>query len=131
MALVVVTCLLAAGCDFVDTTLLVRAVDAGAPGTGGTAEPGPDGSMCVVGPETCNGRDDDCDGVVDGPPATTACRVQRPGAVVSCDTRRGRCVPTGCLLGFAQCDGDPGNGCEPECECMVCPDEDAGEDAGD
>lgn len=71
--------------------------DAGPPGDGG-ADAG-----CAA--ETCNGRDDDCDGDTD-----ESC-VVGPGLAGTCDPS-GACVTTGCADGFADCDGDLTDGCE-------------------
>ena len=54
--------------------------------------------------EACNGRDDDCDGTVDGD--TASC-----GTGLVC--RDGVC---GCVDGFVDCDGDDANGCETALE---------------
>lgn len=113
----------ATACFIVDADLLK------APATmdGGTGDSGtpmddsgtPDSSVaCVPKDETCNGEDDDCDGDVDEAAAADAdCETRIVNAVTFCDDDKGVCVPVKCLTGFAQCDGEPGNGCEPECEC--------------
>ena len=61
------------------------------------------GPVCP--PEACDGRDDDCDGVVD---EEVTCSL--PGASSSCVGAR--CILTACALGFADCDGASPNGCE-------------------
>ena len=78
------------------------------------------GCECAVaGPEACNGRDDDCDGVVDegqnlqNDPLNCgacgrACAV--PGADAICVA--GACALGRCRPGFGDADGAPDNGCE-------------------
>ena len=73
---------------------------------------------CVATTEICNGRDDDCDGMIDegfdlmtdpahcGSCATT-CLLAHSAPVCT----NGACVPT-CVAGFADCDGVVANGCE-------------------
>ncbi|MEZ4472573.1 MAG: MopE-related protein [bacterium] len=75
---------------------------------------------CVPdGAEACDGRDNDCDGATDegfdlprDPQNCGRCGVicEAPGATVACVA--GRCGISGCQPGFANPDGDPGNGCE-------------------
>jgi hypothetical protein len=55
--------------------------------------------------ETCNGRDDDCDGLVDDG-VTCPLVANATSACVS-----GACQVT-CSAGFANCDGNAANGCE-------------------
>lgn len=80
--------------------------------------------------ETCNGRDDDCDGKTDeGTPEALGCdrQILHGGRVC----KSGLCVWNRiCEDGYDNCDGQPGNGCEPQCECAMttCPDDD--DDAG-
>jgi hypothetical protein len=53
--------------------------------------------------ETCNGIDDNCDGNTDEcSPALNQLRACSAGA----------CMPTGCVNGFSDCNGMPGDGCE-------------------
>ena len=68
---------------------------------------------CSVAPETCNGRDDDCDRRID-----EETEAQCAKAVVNARTA---CVPAGdgaqcalidCHEGFANCNADPADGCE-------------------
>jgi hypothetical protein len=62
--------------------------------------------------ETCNGRDDDCDGTIDGDTASATC-LQGPrseGAVCA----GGTCRATGCETGLGDCDLDSTNGCESD-----------------
>ncbi len=73
-------------------------------GTQCSATPG------VAGAEVCNGVDDDCDGVVDGPSAAAACP-PRANAAASC--AMGACGVV-CSPGFGDCDGDASNGCEAD-----------------
>ncbi|MFK7992267.1 MAG: MopE-related protein [Sandaracinaceae bacterium] len=61
------------------------------------------------GTETCDGLDQDCNGVVDDGSALTSCGLPNT-SVALCD--RGRCEVDTCAVGFADCDGDPGTGCE-------------------
>ncbi len=70
--------------------------------------------------ETCNGRDDNCDGVIDegfdlmGDIANCGgCGVQCLLAHSAPACVAGRCVPM-CTAGFADCDGIAANGCEAD-----------------
>jgi hypothetical protein len=63
----------------------------------------PDAPICTA--EVCDGTDGDCDGRVD---EEASCTLY--GAESRCTL--GRCELVGCLSGFADCDGDPTNGCE-------------------
>lgn len=81
---------------------------------------------CTPSAESCNGKDDDCDGDVDEEAASTMYCEQKFNALSACET--GFCVKTGaCHVGFYNCDGKPENGCESLCPCSGC--EDAGPDA--
>jgi hypothetical protein len=72
-------------------------------GTEGDAEPDA-GPMCSL--ETCDGVDDDCDGILDEDTDSTC---DAPNAT-------GRCIAAQCELecatGFGDCNGDPDDGCE-------------------
>jgi hypothetical protein len=59
--------------------------------------------------EVCNGVDDDCDGVVDGPRAIAACLAAAPHRTGTC--LAGRCEYGACDPGFDNCDGS-----SPDCE---------------
>jgi hypothetical protein len=59
--------------------------------------------------EACNGVDDDCDGVVDGAPATAACLAVAGNRTGSCTA--GACVYGDCAPGFGNCDTTA-----PDCE---------------
>jgi hypothetical protein len=82
--------------------------------------------VCVPGtgpgPETCNQKDDDCDGTTDDgfDLATDPLNCGQCGklctllhAVGGCNG--GTCVITTCLPGYASIDGNPDNGCEYPC----------------
>jgi hypothetical protein len=99
----------------------------GASGEGGAAGAG----MCVGTAESCNRQDDDCDGATDEG-ARASCEQVILNAETDCvpfnDTAR--CVLLRCRPNFANCDGDPTNGCEEAfCACNEC-DDAGGEDAG-
>ncbi len=73
-------------------------------------------------PETCNGVDDDCDGVVDedfnlNADVNNCGRCGRtcsyPHGIAGCQS--GSCVLLACRPGFVDADGDPANGCEYAC----------------
>jgi hypothetical protein len=89
------------------------------------------GGECVAkAAETCNLRDDDCDGDTDED-TEELCAMSFPNvATAECVEirREARCVQRDCSPGFFNCDGIPSNGCEPYCMCHVCPDDDAGVD---
>jgi len=120
-------------CDAYDSSLLnVRArgpkSDAGKPGDGGqTSEGGlpSDGGTgtCVAVAEECNRKDDDCDGTIDED-AVLACEAVILNAETDClpAGKTSRCVLLQCRKGFAPCDGNPANGCEPYCMCNECSD---------
>lgn len=72
-------------------------------------------------PETCNGVDDDCDGQIDNvDPALLASDLNNCGACGHvCVTPNGTsacvngdCVLVACNAGFADCNGNPADGCE-------------------
>lgn len=85
---------------------------------------GPCIGSTAPGPEICDGRDNDCDGVVDGPPASAACGVPAQSRSAACST--GSCSVTECAAGFFDCDLDFANGCEAllgtEAACSACGD---------
>jgi hypothetical protein len=106
-------------CDVYDDALTGPLV-----GQGGTPA-----DACASGEEICNGRDDDCDGVIDEETAVSADCTARFHAIAACET--GLCVKTGlCDTGYFNCDGKPDNGCESTCACQSCQDtSDAGPSA--
>ena len=82
------------------------------------ASSGTEAGNCTPQDERCDGRDNDCDGVVDN----GFDLLSDPAHCGSCDTvcdddharsqcRSGRCELQ-CHAGYADCDGDPSNGCE-------------------
>lgn len=85
-------------------------------------QPGAQPDACVPQVEVCNGKDDDCDGVVD----------ERAAALLDCQQhivhaesvcQSGFCVRLACLSGYYTCDGLNENGCESRCPCgKPCPD---------
>jgi len=142
---VVLVCVAAvAGCQAYDPDLLPPrggsgsggaggmdgSVQGGASGDGGAQEGGVGG--CVADPpETCNRKDDDCDGETDED-LRAMCEQTVLHATTDCFPfeNTARCVLLDCHEGYANCDGNPVNGCEPKCDCFPC--DDAGtEDAGE
>lgn len=72
-------------------------------------------------PEHCNGRDDDCDGVVDegfdlltDPLHCGACGKRCDAAHTSFTCVEGACAVESCEAPWADCDGDGTNGCETD-----------------
>jgi hypothetical protein len=85
------------------------------------------GPACTPAAETCNGKDDDCDGVVDDGAACPDGQACVDGAcsdapcLINDDCGPGmtcassQCQPTvACASGTADCDGDPANACETD-----------------
>ncbi|AKF08220.1 RCC1 domain-containing protein [Sandaracinus amylolyticus] len=70
-----------------------------------------DGAIGVA-TEACNGLDEDCDMVIDGPAASAACGSRPRATSVACSG--GACVVAACTTGFDDCDDDDANGCEAE-----------------
>ena len=102
--------------------------DAGADAAGMNPSDGGDAAIICPGTaEICNGKDDDCDGVVDETKATLAdCNTKRPHAVAGC--ANSTCFWSTCDPGFDDADGDKKNGCEAKCANASC--DDAGSDDG-
>lgn len=131
-----------AACDAFDHGRLMPRGGTGGMGGSGDVDAGEeDAGRCIPAAESCNGLDDDCDGMSDAvdQDADDYCE----GIVVHAEAG---CVPTSeatavcvrlmstCDPGWSSCDGDPSNGCEQPgnvCPCRTCGD-DAGmdEDAG-
>lgn len=136
----VLCALLLASCKVFDRGRLSPLSDGGQGGVGGAPggrDAGEDSGPCVPQAETCNGVDEDCDGLDDleDEDARVACEP----IVVNAETRCAAtgagvlCVRVRCDEGYSSCDGDPSNGCEVHApSCDVCPDcEDGGdEDSG-
>ena len=83
----------------------------GEPDLGSGCEPNsaPDAGSCLeICPETCNGKDDDCDGEYDGEAADDSCELGHAEAL--CDL--GECLILECKGGYRDCDGEPDDGCE-------------------
>ncbi len=83
-------------------------------GDGGT------GTTCTAEPERCNGADDDCDGETDED-FDLSSDVRNCGSCgQACASEHGTasCEAGACVLrcdeGYADCDGDPANGCEAD-----------------
>jgi alpha-tubulin suppressor-like RCC1 family protein len=62
--------------------------------------------------EFCDGLDNDCDTVVDGPAASASCG--SPDRAVATGCSAGSCVIGSCTSGFLDCDTTFENGCEAE-----------------
>lgn len=60
--------------------------------------------------ETCDGLDNDCDGMTDGPAAAASCSAASRATMIGCSA--GACVVTGCATGYADCDRLFDTGCE-------------------
>lgn len=82
--------------------------DAGAEGCATNRDP--DAKCRARCNELCNGRDDDCDGVVDEAAADLRCA----GAYADAVCRAGSCVIVQCLADHRDCDQHADNGCEIE-----------------
>ena len=68
-------------------------------------------TACVFNPpEICDGLDNDCDGVVDGPGSASSCNL--PHATPVCTG--GSCVIASCAADFSDCNTSPADGCESD-----------------
>jgi hypothetical protein len=125
-----------AACKVYDPKML-DSMDGGRGGRGGgTAGQAGDASMpevCVPIAETCNDKDDDCDGVVDNGTAGDDCSARYHASSIPCN-RGGLClfIPSRvtCYPGWYHCDGLPETGCESNTPCCVECDAGSGDDAG-
>lgn len=125
-----------AACTVYDPDMLTPATSGRGGHGGGAAGDAGDASMpeaCVPQSETCNDKDDDCDGIVDNEgPAGDECS-RRYHAKIPCN-RGGLClfIPSRvtCDVGWYHCDGLPENGCESEKPCCVDCDAGSGDDGG-
>lgn len=115
-------------CDVYDPDLVEKPSGGKDGGADGGKDSGTDGDVCMDIAETCNRRDDNCNGRIDEEPAASAyCETVVVNAVVDCVN--GACVSFMCNEGFWDCDGEPSNGCEKRfCDCHTC--DDAGADDG-
>ncbi|HJL50156.1 MAG TPA: PQQ-binding-like beta-propeller repeat protein, partial [Polyangiaceae bacterium LLY-WYZ-15_(1-7)] len=62
--------------------------------------------------EVCNGRDDDCDGDIDGPAASAACAEDPTVEAATCDS--GVCTLGSCVAGRDDCNDSLEDGCETD-----------------
>ena len=133
VGLVLVCALLAAACDLNKYTLGGDRQDAGAGDGGGDGDGGGGGDAATDGPtdaavdgcvavtETCNDRDDDCDGMIDEGFDTTIDPRHCGGCNRACaqPNTAGTCVDSACryecLPGWVDRDGDASNGCDYFC----------------
>ncbi|MBN1656541.1 MAG: C-type lectin domain-containing protein [Deltaproteobacteria bacterium] len=76
----------------------------------GNCRPNPDATAeCpVICDESCNGEDDDCDGLTDEGDTDLLCSLSN--AKARCD--QGECLIVECVGRFGDCDRNPDNGCE-------------------
>jgi hypothetical protein len=103
--------------------------DDGGPGGDGD---GDGGGGCTASEEVCNGVDDDCDNAVDED-TLAECEAEILNADTGCFpvSEGARCLLVRCKPGFANCDGNPVNGCEdPFCACNECDDAGTEDDGG-
>ena len=69
--------------------------------------------------ETCNGVDDDCDGTIDEDPDRALCEADESAGVMSTACVEGACTIAACAGWFADCNGDPNDGCEADTAASV------------
>ncbi|RLB55538.1 MAG: hypothetical protein DRJ42_06035 [Deltaproteobacteria bacterium] len=67
--------------------------------------------------ETCDGLDNDCDGVVDDEPTASDSCGDPATTIASCDT--GSCSVVGCVPGNGDCNGLVGDGCESDLDTSL------------
>ena len=91
------------------------------------AMPADAGGNCTPSAEVCNGRDDDCDGLVDNsdpdlqrllfsdPENCGACGNACAAAQATTSCAQGTCFITGCAPGFTDANGLAEDGCESDC----------------
>jgi alpha-tubulin suppressor-like RCC1 family protein len=118
-----------AGLTCIGTSCGSANVDAASlPAFSGTVSPLDGGrrDACVPQTETCNGMDDDCDGMVDEgfDLQTDTANCGRCGNACMLDhtatpvCAAGTCRPMTCASGFGDCDGMPANGCEQSLDTL-------------
>lgn len=128
------------GCSVYDPGLL-QGGTGGTSGTGGSGGTSGTGGNCVPsnnGVETCDNQDNDCNGVTDDGAAADSCRTEYGRIHATSICNQGACLVQSCDLGFYDCNGDYGNGCETpqsEVNCERCrpecpTDTDGGDDDG-
>lgn len=85
----------------------------GTGGMGGNGGTGGSGGTCVpTGPEVCDTKDNDCNGMLNDGTAAASCQMMGVVNATSSCTNGGQCLMRSCHPGFYDCDRNPGTGCE-------------------